>query len=331
MATSKTLTISVAAYNVEDYIDKTLSSVASSTFIDEIEVFVIDDGGNDRTIEIAQKYADLYPNSIKLVRKENGGYGSTVNYSMKNASGKYLKLLDGDDWYETTNLEKLIPLLKESNADVIVTDYRKCYPNKSEIVTYANFFMPNKELEMDNLHELPIMHMWALMFRTEIVRRMNFTLPEKVFYTDVKFATIPFAGATLLTYFNLPIYNYRCGRDEQSVSKTSKIRHYKDAVIVTRDEVQYYANHKSCYNREYIRDRIAVSYLDSINTLMYLPASLENLEKVITWENELKEMSNEIYNRCLHCSAGKRMALVLRLLRLSKYKLYWIFKKTNMF
>lgn len=330
----KTLTISVAAYNVEKYIETTLLSLTRCAYIDEIEVLVIDDGGKDGTVEIARRYACLYPDSIKVIHKENGGYGSTVNYSMKNASGKYLKLLDGDDWYETASLDLLIPKLRELNSDVVVTDYKRCFPDKTETVSYSKYFQSDSEVKLSKQAHMPLMHMWALMFKTEIIREANFALPEKVFYSDVMFATLPFAKAATLSYFNLPVYNYRCGRDEQSVSKSSRIKHYKDAVIVTQDEARYFERQKNCNNcnnREYIRDRIAVSYLDAVKTLMYLPSSKENLGRIITCEQEMRTISDEIFHRCLHCSAGRRMALSLGILRSTKYKMYRVFKKTGLF
>ena len=51
---SKVLTISVAAYNVEPYIKENLDSIVASTAKDDIEVFVVDDGGKDGTYELAK-------------------------------------------------------------------------------------------------------------------------------------------------------------------------------------------------------------------------------------------------------------------------------------
>ena len=97
MSQEKILTISVAAYNVESYIAENLDSILITDVRDEIEVLVVDDGGNDGTLEIARKYEEQYPGIIRAVHKENGGYGSVQNYTMQNASGRFFKILDGDD------------------------------------------------------------------------------------------------------------------------------------------------------------------------------------------------------------------------------------------
>ena len=122
----KILTISVAAYQVEKYIEKNLKSLINSNVIDFLEIFVIDDGGKDSTIDIAEKYQKIYPDSIKIVRKENGGYGSTVNYSIFHATGKYFKLLDGDDWFNTKGLIHLVDYLKNCRSDIVITPVHRC-------------------------------------------------------------------------------------------------------------------------------------------------------------------------------------------------------------
>ena len=85
----KILTISIAAYNVGDYIKNTLDSLVVPEVMDKLEVFIVDDGGTDETLKIAKEYEEKYPETFHAVHKENGGYGSTVNYSIAHATGKY--------------------------------------------------------------------------------------------------------------------------------------------------------------------------------------------------------------------------------------------------
>ena len=104
----KILTISVAAYNVENYIRDTLESLVIPELLDDLEIFIIDDGGTDKTLAIAKEYELKYPNTFHAIHKSNGGYGTTVNWSIKNATGKYIKLVDGDDWIDANGLKALV-------------------------------------------------------------------------------------------------------------------------------------------------------------------------------------------------------------------------------
>jgi glycosyltransferase involved in cell wall biosynthesis len=97
---SKILTVSVSAYNVENYIDEALSKfLVLGDMLNDIEILIIDDGGTDRTKDIALMYAQKYPETYKFIHKQNGGWGSTVNTGIRLASGKYFKQLDGDDYF----------------------------------------------------------------------------------------------------------------------------------------------------------------------------------------------------------------------------------------
>ena len=88
MTQEKLLTISVAAYNVEDYLDQALESLADPAYVNRLEVFVVDDGGSDQSLLIAKSYEEKYPDTFHAIHKENGGYGSTVNYSIAHATGE---------------------------------------------------------------------------------------------------------------------------------------------------------------------------------------------------------------------------------------------------
>ena len=109
---SKILTVSVAAYNVEAFLKKTLDSCIIPEIMDDLEVIIEDDGSTDGTAALAQSYVDQYPSCFRLIQKPNGGYGSTVNRSIVEATGKYFKLLDGDDWFDQEGLIELIGQLK---------------------------------------------------------------------------------------------------------------------------------------------------------------------------------------------------------------------------
>ena len=74
----KILTITVPAYNVEKFLEKTLDSFLVKEILDEIEVLVVDDGSGDGTAAIGRKYQERYPGSFRLISKENGGHGSTI-------------------------------------------------------------------------------------------------------------------------------------------------------------------------------------------------------------------------------------------------------------
>ena len=65
--------------------------------LDDIEILLINDGSKDNTLEILHQYEAKYPSIIRVINKENGGWGTAINLGIREANGKYLKEVDADD------------------------------------------------------------------------------------------------------------------------------------------------------------------------------------------------------------------------------------------
>ena len=105
---AKLLSICVPSYNVESYLDRCLFSLLNTTNPNLLDILVVNDGSHDDTREIALAYQSKYPSIVRLIDKENGGHGSTINAAIEQASGLYFRVVDGDDWVDGDNLSKLL-------------------------------------------------------------------------------------------------------------------------------------------------------------------------------------------------------------------------------
>ena len=118
----KILTLAIASYNMEAFLDQCLESVSNFDIPDSLEVLVVNDGSKDRTSTIAHVYQKLRPDIIKIIDKDNGHYGSCINEALKYATGKYFRPLDADDWVNTDSLIQLIDKLSTCTADLVITE-----------------------------------------------------------------------------------------------------------------------------------------------------------------------------------------------------------------
>mgnify|MGYP002624493917 CR=1 FL=1 len=92
---NKTLTIVVPTYNMDRYLERCLDSlILPEMLMERLEVLVVNDGSKDKSSEIAHSYEKKYPQTFRVIDKENGNYGSCVNRGLKEATGKYIKNLD---------------------------------------------------------------------------------------------------------------------------------------------------------------------------------------------------------------------------------------------
>lgn len=322
--TNKILTISIAAYNVADYIRETLDSLTAAKTIDQLEIFVIDDGGQDETLAIAQEYQQKYPNSIFPIHKENGGYGSTVNYSLKHATGKYFRLLDGDDWVQTDELDTLVEHLAKIDSDVIINPFlRGADMANMALISYSDSFKDREEfLISENLPKRPI-GIWALCYKTEILRQSNLHLPEKIFYTDQFFAVIPFKVAKTMQYVDTKVYCYRLGRDGQSVSRESLLKNAHMAFDIVKTLAKFVEDNKNNHNYNYILHRVGSYHAWALRIILLQPVSPKVIHDFKTYDLQIKNISKDVFNYAT--TVGKRGGFI-NLSRKTNYIGLYIFK-----
>ncbi len=318
----KLLTISIAAYNVEKFLSNTLDSlVLSDTYMDLLEVIVVSDGSKDKTVAIANEYKNKFPNSFVVIDKKNGGYGSTINTSIPIAKGKYYKLLDGDDWFNSSELEKLMDFLDNSDSDMVLSKYCTVVDGTEETkIVDCGYTFDGREHLSSVLygHSLP-MHMITI--KTSILKEHNINITEKCFYTDLEFVVKPLPYINSVALFNASVYMYRIGRDEQSVSIKSWQKNIEQAIKVTYELSKYYGQVSDSINddgmKKYLLDKVSSSAINKYRILLSFPCKHEIKERIKKYDYELELINPDIKNECL----GN---LLVRMLMLPGMPLYAI-------
>ena len=177
----KILTISIAAYNAEKDISNCLNSLINSKEFSKLDIIVVNDGSTDQTVEITNKYVEKYKQSIRLINKENGGHGSTINTSIKHAKGKYYKILDSDDWVNSENLNRLVAFLEKTDTDMVLNPYDEIEYNTRTKKRQMNPW--DNEVSYEEVHGLEeldkvILYMHSLTFRREVIQKMGAIIDE---------------------------------------------------------------------------------------------------------------------------------------------------------
>ncbi len=228
----KVLTVVIPTYNMEKYLVNCLDSLIYSEETNDLEVLVVNDGSKDGSLKIARQYEEKLPNIFKVIDKENGGHGSTINAGLKVATGKYFKVIDSDDWVDTVAFEKLVECLKSQNVDCVCCNYNHVYEksNKTKFID-CRMGEENAIVDIKNIKDFKF-YMAGTTYKTEIIR--DVVLDEKCFYVDVEFNE--FCACRCKTVLNLPlnIYRYRIGRVGQSVSLQGFYKHRNDHLKVIK-------------------------------------------------------------------------------------------------
>ena len=317
----KILSISVACYNLGDMILDNMKSFCESSVADEIELIITDDGSKDNTPDIVEEYAKNYPNTVRLIRKENGGPGSTVNSGIKHATGKYFRMVDGDDWVATENLEEYISMLKNSDADMIISDYEVFDNQNKEVIEKHQYDLDiNKVHDFNETFEKIPLEMHAIAYKTSIIKNIEL---DNGFYTDVEYVLYPIKYVNTVEYFNKTIYMYRVAQANQSVSPTSRKKNINQHDIVLTHLIEYYLQCNGDLKngqRQYIAKRIGLMADSQLGTLLLFDSN-KNQKK------EIKEYITRINNTHKDISSEFKKYKKYKSLAYSKCLLYPLISK----
>lgn len=128
------VSVIIPVYNVEQYIEKCITSVLSQTY-KNIEIIIIDDCGSDKSIQIAESLISGLENRAKILYNQcNQGPSISRNNGINVVSGKYFYLLDSDDYIDCDAIEKLVACADSTDADMVVGCIKKCEDNKETYI-----------------------------------------------------------------------------------------------------------------------------------------------------------------------------------------------------
>lgn len=304
----KLLTITVPAYNMEKLLPVCLGSCIYSGAENDIEVIVVNDGSKDSTLAVARDYQQRYPEIFRVVDKENGGHGSGINAGIANATGKYFKVLDADDWFDTESLRALVEVLRSTDAQLVTNSF---------VCVNAQTMKPSKprspitgkhpgegEHAFDDVSSELLVRMHSVTWRTDILRDNDITIDHHRFYVDMEYIGLPVPWAEKVYITELPLYMYRLGDNGQSVSIASMQKHMDDHLKVMDRMLEYIDARKArgtAKSRVRYIERLAAEMVAN-QCLIYLsyPASEGMKQRFVQLEESLKKSHPGVYNAVSH-------------------------------
>ncbi len=246
MARAKTLTVVVPSYNSQDYLHRCLDTLLPGA--PDLEVIVVDDGSRDATAEIAAGYAERFPGRVRVISQANAGHGGAVNTGVAAATGRFVKVVDSDDWVEPGAFARLLETLRTDAADVdmVVSNfvYEKVDRRRKKAVRYRDVLPRDREFGWDEVgvfgkSQYILMH--SLVYRTGLLRECGLRLPEHTFYVDNLYAYVPLAHVRRMYYLDVDLYRYFIGRADQSVAEDVMISRVDQQLRINRMMIDHAA------------------------------------------------------------------------------------------
>ena len=238
--TDPLLTVVVPAYGAEDHLHLALDSLLACR--GPLEVVVVDDGSLDGTGAIADAYAATRPDLFRVIHQANKGHGGAINTGIDHARGRYLKVLDADDWLDAPVLQEVIGLLadleRRGGVDALMTDYvHERQGKSSRSARFDDVFPAGKLFGWEHTaafgaRQYLLMH--AVIYRTALLRQVSLRLPEHTFYVDSLYVVTPLSAVRRMYYLPRPLYHYVIGREGQSVQADVMLKRIDQQLRVNR-------------------------------------------------------------------------------------------------
>ena len=224
---NKILSVSVAAYNIENFIKTNLDSFVNSEVRDDIEVLVTDDESKDETAKIVLEYEKKYPNVVKLIKQKNAGQAVARNKGIKIAQGKYLFFVDIDDFLVHDAIYKLYEIAIKNDSDYVYGNYYKHYAHKD--IVESNYFTndPKKNAILANFAP------WGKLIKKDLITKTHFQFYEGKIFEDI--AVIPCLAAEAQNpyYVAEAFYYYNLANTESTIRGASFNPKYADILAVS--------------------------------------------------------------------------------------------------
>lgn len=268
----KELSIIVAVYNIEKYIEECLKSIEKIKNID-YELLIINDGSKDNSQKIIDNYCKKNLR-VKSYIKENGGVSSARNYGLEKAKGKYVWFIDGDDLIKVDEFEKFFLEIQNEELDIAYGNYlffkdgenlKKAqkaikYIEKEEILDGKDFltFVGEKILGNGSV--------WKNLYNVKFLKSNNIFFNPEVFKgEDLLFTLLVNLKAKKVKYFDYYFYYYRTNREDSLMNNNSEENNKKDALSRKIMAQELLKNINFFEEYKWIKKYIISSYTSYIN------------------------------------------------------------------
>ena len=317
----KLLSIAIPCYNSETYMHKCIDSLLAGS--NDVEILIIDDGSEDKTGEIADKYAAQYPDIIKAIHQENGGHGAAVNTGLEHATGLFFKVVDSDDWVKESAYKKILETLKElvggnTVLDMLISNfvYEKEGAKKNKVMKYHHALPKDRIFtwdEVKHFHKGQYILMHSVIYRTKLLKECGLKLPEHMFYVDNLFVFEPLPYVKTMYYLDVNFYRYYIGREGQSVNEQIMISRIDQQIKINKLMLEYLLMKKPEICRHRKMRIYMTNYLEIItvisSVLLIRSGTEENLEKKKELWNYIKQNDFLLYIRLRYGIMGDSVNL----------------------
>jgi glycosyltransferase involved in cell wall biosynthesis len=302
----KKVSIVVAAYNVEKYIERCINSLINQTY-NNIEVIVVNDKSTDSTTKVCEMISANDTRILVVNKEQNEGLSKARNTGIEVATGDYITFVDGDDFLDLDTISKCMKVAIQKDVDEVVfgsvfdrVDSSKSYV--MNIFSSQSLYTGKEDMHLyfqeclgsfpDQKNDRNIgFTPWGRFYRKSVFDENNlrFISERELIYEDLTFLLLSTPCISGVAILNEPLYHY-CENQNSLTQKCDIERYYKVKKM--------YLYIKETYSEEIFGDkdttlrlfRTMIGYVRL--SIMQLSANKNNIERIKAICND--EVTKEI-------------------------------------
>lgn len=298
----KILSIIIPTYNMEALLPRCLESLMNCSRREQVEAIVVNDGSKDGSLRVAQEWQTRYPENITVIDKPNGNYGSTINAALPVAKGKYVRILDSDDWYDSAALDTFLKKMEETDCDMAVCHFTQIEPGGNyQVIKYNTMgrepYEYGRVYSMDNVlgdGYIRFFLMHAIAYRTQMLRDMGYRQTEGISYTDTEWACYPIYRVQTIVFLDINLYQYNMDRAGQTMDPAVLMKSLPQLERVFGQLVAYYGNYdrlqlsdiRKAFLKKYLGERLRLIYKIYLLDMPSKDFDAEKVEKLEAFDRQ---------------------------------------------
>lgn len=242
------LSVIVTFYNTEKYLNRLFSSLLKQGLAPtEYEVLAINDCSTDGSRQIAQKYANRYPQFKIIDHDVNKGLGEGRNTGIRAAKAEYITFIDGDDFIQDNAYKEMLDIITRTGSQLITGGVKRFRNNKPEISwVYRKIFVKN--VEKTTLEKNPELvydtTAWNKIYNRDWFIQENFTYPTML-YEDIPVTIPAFNNAKSIDIYAEDMYFWFIRNqkgDESITNNRTDINNFIDRMIAIKSAIKSLSN-----------------------------------------------------------------------------------------
>lgn len=255
------VSVVIPCYNAEKYIEKTLDSICNQTF-KNYEIICVNDGSTDGTLDILNKYKKKYKN-FSVISKENDHGKTTIRKGLEKVRGKYVCVIDNDDYVSNDYIKELYNTITRENADIAVCGFQRENYETGKVISKEMNKKRKSIIISEDYGELLEVNtsLWNKMFKANIITAI--VSEDILFGMDMVYLAYIYPMVEKISFNDRILYYYQV-RGQSCINNINK--EYVKCVYDSLLAIKKHYEHINCKMIEFLS---AYAFLHIGVSLMY--------------------------------------------------------------